>query len=332
MYESLKSVCSVPFTLFIVALDEFTIDFFDNHKSDFPEVIAIPLSVLEDSDPVLLACKPNRSVISYYFTLSPCIPLYLLKKYNLPHICTLDADIVFYSDLLPIFTQLESCSIIITPHKFSKENQHKTKWGHFNVSFQIFKNDETGLQCLEKWREQCLDWCEDYFDEADNRFADQKYLDQWPSLYSSSLKVLDDPISGLAPWNLNNYKITYRQGRYFSNKGRIVYYHFHGLKIQSKCWVTSGFNSNKTRVNKAISQLYKEYIHRLLHNKAVYQLSDSLNIRDKNTSSIFSAILLDSYAYYTFKSGFIAMVRFWMVPVLVKKIIIKMFIIICRKT
>lgn len=328
MYESLKTVCSEPFTLFIVALDEFTIEFFSIRKTDFPEVIALPLSVLEKADPELLACKPNRSVISYYFTLSPGIPLFMLKKFDLPHICSLDADIVFYSDPTPVFNYLSNHSIIITPHKFSKENRHKIIWGTYNVSFQIFRNDVTGLACLEKWREQCINWCDDWFDQEHNRFADQKYLDQWPLLYKNSLKVLDDTICGLATWNLNNYCLSRQNGTYLSNGHPIIFYHFHGLKFLSNSWVETGFSSYKTKVNAVINRMYKDYILKLIHKKEYYQLSGIRHIREKNQPELLSRILFESQAYFVGKSGTIITVAFWILPVIIKKIIIKIYGII----
>jgi hypothetical protein len=309
--------------LYIFALDKFTIEFFDSRKAYFPEVITLPLSVLEESDPELLACKSNRSVISYYFTLSPCIPLFMLKKFDLPHICSLDADIVFYSDPTPVFNYLSENSIIITPHKFSKENSHKTTWGTYNVSFQIFRNDFTGLACLEKWREQCIDWCDDWFDQDHDRFADQKYLDEWPLLYKNSLKVLDDTVCGLATWNLNNYCLSIQKGTYFSNGYPIIFYHYHGVKFLSNNWVETGFSSYKTKMNAVVNRMYKDYIMNLIRKKDEYQIVAIQHIREKNRPELLSRILFESHAYFVRKNGAIVTVGFRILPVLIKKIIIK---------
>ena len=102
------------------------------------------------------------------------MPLYVLKKYDLTHICSLDADILFLDTPKSLFDYLNDYSIIITPHKFSEEITGLVEYGIYNVSFQIFKNDETGRKCLQHWRTQCIDWCRDEFDEINNRFADQK--------------------------------------------------------------------------------------------------------------------------------------------------------------
>ena len=99
------------------------------------------LSDIEKNDDELLNSKSKRSKIEYYFTLSPCLPLYLLKEYNLPHICTLDADILFCDSPQSIFEKLDNFSIIITPHKFSKELLNLVEFGNFDLSKTQFEKN-----------------------------------------------------------------------------------------------------------------------------------------------------------------------------------------------
>ena len=176
LIDSIKEKC-IEFKVFIVALDTVVLNYFSSKEDN---ITLISIEEIEIFFPELEEIKKERKLIEYYFTLSPLIPLYVLKKYDVDHICSLDADIKFYSSPKTIFSYLENHSIIITPHKFSSENKKMEQYGKFNVSFQIFKNNELGLNCLKKWKEQCLEWCMDEYDFKNHRYADQKYLDKWP--------------------------------------------------------------------------------------------------------------------------------------------------------
>lgn len=258
LIESLQKQ-SKEFELYLLCLDAITFSYFEANKAQFPQVATLFLEDIEKEDEELLLCKTNRSAIEYYFTLSPCLPLHILEKYNLPHICSLDADIKFYASPQPLFDYLVDYSIIITPHKFSKEIEYLEKYGKNNVSFQIFKNDENGLECLKIWREKCIEWCKDILDEENNRYADQKYLDNWERSFPNKVKVLSDNVSGLAPWNLNNYIITIKNKRFYSSKEAMIFYHFHHNKFFNKRWVTNGFSTYKVNYQKSHLKIYQDY-------------------------------------------------------------------------
>jgi hypothetical protein len=275
LIESLQKQ-SAKFELYVLCLDEVVLNYFEENKSLYTQVKTIALDEFEKEDEELLACKTNRSIIEYYFTLSPCLPLYVLKKYNLPHICSLDADIKFYASPQSLFDYLLNHSIIITPHKFSKEVEYLEKYGKNNVSFQIFKNDQYGLECLELWRKQCVEWCKDEFDEINNRFADQKYLDDWEEVYTNKVKVLNDMVSGLAPWNLNNFKITINNKVFYSNNKKIIFFHFHHNKFFNNRWVTNGFKDYKVSYQKNHLKIYKDYW------ESIEQKAKKLNATNEN--------------------------------------------------
>lgn len=296
LVESLQKQ-SKGFELYLLCLDATTFTYFEANKLQYPQVKTILLSAIEKEDEELLACKTNRSTIEYYFTLSPCLPLYILKKYNLPHICSLDADIKFYASPQPLFDCLIDSSIIITPHKFSKEIGHLVKYGKNNVSFQIFKNDECGLECLELWRKQCIDWCKDVLDEINGRFADQKYLDNWETLFLNKVKVLNDNVSGLAPWNLNNFNITVRNNEFYSNNERIIFYHFHHNKFFNKRWATNGFNSYHINYQKNHLRIYQNYwVNVEKHAKKINNTNENL-IRTGNIVSLENALFKEKTVF-----------------------------------
>ncbi len=276
LFESLKLHCE-NFHLFILCLDDYTYDYWKQNNAK--QLTLIRLSDLEDFNSELFIAKQNRTLVEYYFTLSPCLPLFLLKKYsNLPWICSVDSDIYFYGNPKSIFDDFEkNHSILITPHKFTPEltSLNFEKYGIFNVSFQAFKNNDIGLACLEKWQKQCILWCKYKYDSLNERYADQKYLDTWESDFPNSIKILDDDVTGLAVWNINNYFLSTKGTNLMSNGKRIVFYHFHCLHLINKHWFETGFSIYNVRKSKLLDQhIYQPYINQLYkfedkHDKAL---------------------------------------------------------------
>jgi len=293
LYDSLKRHCE-QFDLYILCLDDYTFNYFHVNIDKYPEIKALSLNEIEEYDIELKESKKNRSTIEYYFTLSPCLPIYLLKKHKLSHICSLDADIMFFSSPAVIFSYLEKYSILITPHNFSPELRKLELYGLYNVSFQIFKNDEQGLICLENWRSQCIDWCYDKLE--DGKFADQKYLDDWENQYEGvcSINVLG---SGVAPWNVNAYEIKAENNQLYINNEKLIFYHFHGLRTIGQNLFIHGLTEYAVKKNKMITQhIYKTYIKNLIFHKLS---NDTGIIRMNNHSqSALKIILFQDWFYY----------------------------------
>lgn len=296
LYNSLKQN-SIRFELYILCFDGFTTDYFLKNRRQFPEIHILSISDIEEYDQELKDSRANRSLIEYYFTLSPCLPLYVLKKFNIPHICSLDADIMFFSSPDMIFSYLDNYSIIITPHNFSPELKSREIYGKFNVSFQLFKNNAKGLLCLENWRNQCINWCYDKFE--DGKFADQKYLDNWILSYED-VYVIDILGFGVAPWNLNSYSLSRRAEQIYINNNKLVFYHFHGLRFISRNIIMHGLNDYGVKMNKKIAgYIYKPYIKNLLY----YNLNDDseINRLATNSQSLLKTFLFrKEWVYYKF--------------------------------
>jgi hypothetical protein len=323
LYNSLLTVTKQPFKLYLLCLDEITFDFFIHNKVDFEYVELIKISDFEKNNHELESVKQNRSLVEYYFTLSPVLPLYIIQKYNLDHICSMDADLFFYSSPENIFDSLSKYSLIITPHKFSKELKDREKYGLYNVSFQIFKNDEIGVKCLTKWKKECINWCFDEYDEVNKRFADQKYLDNWQDVYSSKLLVLDGPDTGLAIWNINNYNLNISNSCFSSNEKKVIFYHFHNFKSVKKNIALNGFFNYKVNRNKITDIIYNNYWEELNTTLEKYNLNIDKSIRVKQ-STLLSKILNECTFYY-FHSNSIFHFNLKFIPKLIRKIFIKLY-------
>ena len=94
-------------------------------KKDYEFVTPVLIDKVESYYPELLNAKRNRTLVEYYFTLSPVFPLYILETYKISQITTMDADIFFFSNPEPLFKEIEKHSISITPHNFSENLIYK---------------------------------------------------------------------------------------------------------------------------------------------------------------------------------------------------------------
>ena len=225
LYRSLEQ--HVPeFTLFILCMDDHTHAALSN--LDFKNIVLVPLEELESSDPALLNAKANRSRIEYYFTCSPALPLYVLQNFlEVDLITYLDADLFFFSTPEPLFEEMGDSSVAIIGHRFAPHLMDRELYGVYNVGWVSFRRDEDATVCLCWWRERCLEWCYDRVEVG--KFADQKYLDHWPSLFKG-VRVLEHRGANLAAWNLANYSIKLTNDSIMIDDQNLIFFHFHGLK------------------------------------------------------------------------------------------------------
>jgi hypothetical protein len=126
-----------------------------------------------------------------------------------------------------MFREIGEAPIAIIEHRFTPAIAHMGENGRFNVGFLAFKRSPQGLACLRWWREKCVEWCKDV-PEGD-RYADQKYLDQWPALFPEC-KIVTHEGANVGPWNVGRYAVGARGGHVYVDDVPLIFYHFHGMK------------------------------------------------------------------------------------------------------
>ncbi len=212
--------------VYVLCMDEQTEAILTELK--LPFITCILLADLEDED--LLSAKKNRGVAEYCWTLSPCLPLYVLElNPEIDFVTYLDADLQFYSSIEPLFEEIGESSIAIIEHRFSPRLQDREVNGRFCVEWVSFRRDDEGMACLARWRGQCVEWC--YYRLEDGKMGDQKYLDAWPDLYPSC-HILMHPGAGIAPWNYSQYHFDVNQEGQITVEGALlVFYHFHQFQL-----------------------------------------------------------------------------------------------------
>lgn len=225
MYQSLIKTCP-NFHLYIFAFD----DLLEANllKMNLPMITVISLRNFEDDK--LLSVKPDRTKVEYCWTSTPSIILYCLNNFKLDHCTYLDADLYFFANPAVLIEEMGNNDVLITSHRFSEQYEQTTTSGKYCVQFNTFKNTENGLAILNKWRNDCIDWCFNRYE--DGKRGDQMYLNPWPEIYQG-VHVLEHLGGGVAPWNMQQYKFEKNkqgiQGIELSSNKRfeLIFFHFH---------------------------------------------------------------------------------------------------------
>ncbi len=257
LYESLRKCCP-DFHLYIFAFDQKAFEILTLLK--LPQTTIVSLAEFET--PALLAVKPTRTIAEYCWTCTSSVILHCLEKYQLPAVCYLDADLFFWQDPNILIDEAKDYSILLTEHRYTQEYDHAAVSGKYCVQFMYFKNDENGMEALKWWRAACLEWC--YNRVEPGRFGDQKYLDDWLVRFKK-VKVLEHLGGGVAPWNVQQYKIACPEDpkliELATNKeSDLVFYHFHALGFINN-YVDFGGYKLSSQVKQS---LYKTYVKTLL--------------------------------------------------------------------
>ena len=257
LYESL-AYHSISFTLWVLCFDETTYDLLS--RMNLPGVRLIAQTEFEQENADLLRVKEQRRLVEYYWTCTPFLPLYVFDHHPEIELLTyLDADLYFFSDLLPIYQELDGGSILIIEHRFGAELPDAAeKFGKYNVSILVWRRDDEGLASLRRWRGQCLDWC--FARVEDGKYGDQKYLDEWPARYPGVVVSQHKGVD-LAPWNVDNYRLSQRDGRLWVDEDLLVCYHFHGFHMISRNVFEQGRRHQLTPTH--IRVIYPAYIKEL---------------------------------------------------------------------
>ncbi|HET6437339.1 MAG TPA: hypothetical protein VFG59_04715 [Anaeromyxobacter sp.] len=194
-----------------------------------PAVVPIPVAALEGADPQLAAVRSGRSVAEYSWTLKPTLLLGILERDPAIEVLTyLDGDLFFFAPVRQLLDELGSASVLIHRHNFSSECAPlEAQSGPYNAGMVAFRNDPRARAVLRWWRERCLEWCFNRFE--DGKFADQTYL--------TSFRARCDAVSesrrlsvGTALWSQGRAPIgALPSGAPSIGSEPIVFYHAHGF-------------------------------------------------------------------------------------------------------
>jgi hypothetical protein len=253
MHESLLKN-SPEFHLYIFAFDKKS----ESILKDMALQNVTVISLEEFEDERLLAIKDSRSKGEYCWTCTSSTIYYCITRFKLDHCTYIDADLYFFSNPNVLVDEMGDCSVLITEHRYTKKYDQSGTSGMYCVQFITFKNVPSGMKALTWWRDRCIEWCYDRFEEG--KFGDQKYLDDWPTRFEG-VHVLQNLGGLLAPWNVQQFEIQTGDKIVIKEKitGRrfdLVFFHFHAVRFLKNDTVDLGAYT----LSASAKQLYWTYL------------------------------------------------------------------------
>ena len=259
LYYSIARHCG-NFRLWILCMDGKTYNILKSLRLDNMELIS--LEDFERRDKDLMQAKKNRSRIEYYFTCTPSLLLFVFDKFPQVDMLTyIDADIYFLADPLELYREINDSSIAIIEHRCLGHNCKGAAEGIYNVGWLSFRRDGNAFDCLKRWRRQCNEWCYDRLEKG--RFADQKYLDDWPKRFKN-VAILQHKGANVANWNIGNSCLYAGKNKIFAGGQPLIFFHFHGLIHLFWRLYDTGAGYYKFKLNKTMRSIYQAYIKELL--------------------------------------------------------------------
>lgn len=232
-------------------------------RLDEPNVRPIGLTDFEEGDPALIQAKSDRSLVEYYFTCTPSLVRYVMRRAEPGDVVTyVDGDLFFFASPAAMFEELGDGAVSIIPHRFPPPLRDRERFGLYNVGWLSFRNEERGASVVEWWRARCNEWCYDVL-EGD-RFADQKYLDRFAELFDGVI-VLGHPGANLAPWNIGGHRLTEEAGHVRVDGHPLIFFHFHGVRTLGRSWFFAVHNEYKAPLTPLMRQhIYRPYVEQLV--------------------------------------------------------------------
>lgn len=252
LYYSLKRH-TPRFKLWILCVDDTAYALLE--KMNLDNVTLVSLENIRDRE--LAKIEGKRQTHEFCWTLKALLASYLLKNnYNLDSILYLDADLFFFKDVKEIYDEWGDHSIFLTKLRLSRKWEQRR--GLYSAGLVGFKRDKSGISCLRSWKRKCLKWC--YDRQEYGLWGDQKYLNEWPRLFSK-IKISANKGINFGPWNIQRgSKVHTENGLIYCDNQELVCYHFSGFQIINEYeYVLCKYTKKTARAEK----IYSVYINEI---------------------------------------------------------------------
>jgi len=202
---------------------------------------------------------------------------YVLQNFKPDKFIFMDSDMLLFDALHFIEEQMDTASILITPHitqpfpddSYSPRESTILKTGMFNAGFYALKNDQTTQIFLNWWKRRMVDQCYERPKQGLN--VDQKWLNFVP-LYFSNVKILRHPGCNVAYWNLHERHIEKKDQKFYVNDEALIFYHYSGYSVSHPDKISRHQTRFDMNNNPALKELFALYHLDLIRNRHVEML------------------------------------------------------------
>ncbi|MDO8954794.1 MAG: glycosyl transferase [Gammaproteobacteria bacterium] len=280
MYESLLA-CEPEAFLSIFTFDQTCYEVLT--RMNLKQVKVFALADFENER--LLAIKPSRTRAEYCWTCKATAILHVLDTFSADSCTYLDADLYLFHSPKILLDEMKGRSVLLTPHRFTKQYDSSITNGEFCAQYISFKNTVAGREVLNWWNDACIEWC--FARHEENKYGDQKYLEQMIEKFPSVLESKN--LGAVGPWNMQQYTFYNKENKLFGREiesGRefeVIFFHFHAFRFLP--------GSKKANLGSyAISQsafqyIYRPFSMRLLQINKILQTKFGLSSMDENKAA-----------------------------------------------
>ncbi len=196
-------------------------------KKSLAHARLLPLTELTAKNPALAAARSDRTAEEFHLTCKSWLLQHLLPSIPAGELLTyLDSDLYFFGSPEPVYKEIGTASIAITPHRYAAALVHLQRYGKFDAGWVSLRHDVTGLACAADWAAKCATWC--FKVPEPLRYAEQKYLDTWAQRFGNTVS-LTHPGVNAAPWNITGAGLAASKQGLLVRKQPLVCFHFSGL-------------------------------------------------------------------------------------------------------
>lgn len=232
-YDSLHPT-PYPVTFWMLCLDQESKVMIEKLK--LPDAYCITLEEMNNKD--LMRTRTARTNTEFAMASKSCFMSFLLNTGRVKDgeaLILSDVDIHFFPgawDYIDSVHRMKEYSIFMTPHNFPKGREWLVQdVGFYNGGFIYFRIDEASKECIHRYAWEAAEWTYLWHDWENYRHSDQMFMDNWRTFYHPRLYDVPHKGVNVGTWNIENYKITEKDGRIFVDEYPLVCYHYHGFRM-----------------------------------------------------------------------------------------------------
>ena len=214
----------------------------------------------------------NIDEMKIYFTpfelcnaLKPSMLHHTLFKGEYEKAIYLDADLFITGEFNEVIDKLELYDFILTPHinePIDLDGKNPTEkdfvqYGIYNGGFYAFKKSDTSKEILNWLISRNEQYC---FNQAHKgMFVDQNLLMMAVNLWRDDFYCLSNEGYNVSYWNLQERMISIKNGEYYTNDERVIFFHLSGFDLEEKNKLSKWDDRTDLKKQPAVVNLIKEY-------------------------------------------------------------------------
>ena len=193
-----------------------------------------------------------------------------LLERGIDELIYLDPDILVCSCTDPIFNELATHAIVLTPHALSPNEASPSGEamllfsGAYNLGFIAVSNSTEARRFLNWWEHRCLNF--GYQERQSGLFVDQKWINLVPCFFDF-VCVLKNPGCNVAYWNLHERSLEKKdEGWTVNGRMPLVFFHFSGASVDGGDAISKGYDQFDLVSRPDLREIFEIYRSRLLAN------------------------------------------------------------------